>query len=479
MTTVTPTRHAAGRNDTGASPVVTPAATTNNVTPDDRLRTTHLLAANAMLSAKQSRQVKKLDSIRDLILSQEPLAIIPTIIELATSMTTHHEKITQRYAAVAKFSTKDDDGVLYVPKSARINIPITCSESIKENDKATTLIAEGVKNCTTARVALADTMRKMAQLELEMAINFRKIDFIRLTFSICEDLVFHTIKNEEIGSTTRSIEAFAFLCFQSFGETKLNNDFFVKLLSSTPNEIYDGMLKTAAPNHDPETDNLKNPSITGPEGLAINRVSDILAKFFVPITTGLKTLLTCERKTKDDNAKILARRKAKEIAAATEATAESLEKEPAMNYTTMLTVIQDESEKAAKKVSKTYLQSALRKKSLGSRRQTTAPTEPTTKSGNESKATSSAKRPNNKKVRFHDNKGSSKKASKQNKSTDNARPTNNKKTSPKNPTKKTGKGKQPQKNHKDKGKHSPTRHAVKRKDASNANGNRKKTRPNK
>ena len=122
MTTVTPTRHAARRNDTGASPVVTPATTTNNVTPDDRLRTTHLLAANAMLSAKQSRQVKKLDSIRDLILSQEPLAIIPTIIELATSMTTHHEKITQRYAAVAKFSTKDDDGVLYVPKSARINV---------------------------------------------------------------------------------------------------------------------------------------------------------------------------------------------------------------------------------------------------------------------------------------------------------------------------------------------------------------------
>jgi hypothetical protein len=61
------------------------------------------LAVAAMLTAKQSRQVKKLESVSDLILSQEPLAIIPTIIELAISMTAHHEKITQRLAAVAKF----------------------------------------------------------------------------------------------------------------------------------------------------------------------------------------------------------------------------------------------------------------------------------------------------------------------------------------------------------------------------------------
>jgi hypothetical protein len=84
------------------------------------------------------------------------------------------------------------------------------------------------------------------------------------------------------------------------------------------------------------------------------------------ITADLKTHQSSERKIKDDNAKILARQKAKEIAAATEATPESLDKETAMNYTTMLTVIQDKSGKAAKKASKTYLQSALRKKSSGS-----------------------------------------------------------------------------------------------------------------
>jgi hypothetical protein len=82
---------------------------------------THLLAVIALLTAQQSRQVKKLEAVSDLILSKKPLAIIPTIIELATSMTVHHEKIIQRYAAVAKINTKDDEGVLYVPKSACIN----------------------------------------------------------------------------------------------------------------------------------------------------------------------------------------------------------------------------------------------------------------------------------------------------------------------------------------------------------------------
>jgi hypothetical protein len=164
-----------------------------------------------------------------------------------------------------------------------------------------------------------------------------------------------------VGTTTRSIEAFAFLCFQSFGKAKLSDDYYLSLLSATPKDVYDGMLAIAVPNHNPDTDNLMTPSVTGPEGLAIQRVSDTLAKFFISITADLKTHQSSERKIKDDNAKILACRKAKEIAAATEATAESLDKETAMNYTTMLTVIQDESKKAAKKVSKTYLQIALQK----------------------------------------------------------------------------------------------------------------------
>jgi hypothetical protein len=183
MPTITPNRHTARRNNNSA-PQVEPQPTVNaqSITPDDRSKKTHLLAINAILTSKQSRQVKKLEPVSDLILSQEPLAIIPTIIELATSMTAYHKKIIQRYAAVAKFSTKDNNGTLYVPKSARINIPITCLESIKENEKAITLTAEGAANCTAARVALANTMRKMAQLELEMAIHTRTINFIRITF---------------------------------------------------------------------------------------------------------------------------------------------------------------------------------------------------------------------------------------------------------------------------------------------------------
>jgi hypothetical protein len=100
-------------------------------------------------------------------------------------MTTHHEKTFQQYAAVAKFNTKDGKGVLYVPKSACINIPITCSESIKENKKAIALIAKGVQNCSAAQIAQANTMKKMAQLELEMAIHVRKSDFIHLILYLC------------------------------------------------------------------------------------------------------------------------------------------------------------------------------------------------------------------------------------------------------------------------------------------------------
>jgi hypothetical protein len=140
----------------------------------------------------------------------------------------------------------DDEGVLYVSKSAQINVPITCSGSIKTKDKAIALITEGETNCTAARVALADTMRKIAQLELEMAIHVRKIDFIRTTLSLCEDLDFHTLKNEQISNTTRSTETFAFPCFQSFSKAQLNKDFFVKLLSSNPTDVYDGMLTIAA-----------------------------------------------------------------------------------------------------------------------------------------------------------------------------------------------------------------------------------------
>jgi hypothetical protein len=95
MPTVTPSRHTARRHDDGAQHVDTPTVTAPPITPNDRFMKTHLLAVNAILTAKQSRQVKKLEPISDLILSQEPLAIIPTIIELTTLMTTHHEKIFQ------------------------------------------------------------------------------------------------------------------------------------------------------------------------------------------------------------------------------------------------------------------------------------------------------------------------------------------------------------------------------------------------
>jgi hypothetical protein len=481
MSTITPNRHTPRRNDNSAPQIEPPPSTVNAqpITPDDRSKKTHLLAINAILTAQQSRQVKKLESVSELILSQEPLAIIPTIIELATSMTAHHEKIIQRYAAVAKFSTKDDDGTLYVPKSARINIPITCSDSIKENEKAITLIAEGARNCTAARVALADTMRKMAQLELETAIHIRTVDFIRITFSICEDLVFHTLKNEQVGTTTRSIEAFAFLCFQSFGKAKLSDNYYLSLLSVTPKDVYDGMLAIAAPNHDPNTDDLMTPSVTGPEGLAIQRVSDTLARFFIAITADLKIHQSAERKIKEDNSKILARRKAKEIAAATKATAESLDKETAMNYTTMLTVIQNESEKAAKKASKTYLQSALRKKSSGSRRQSTTSSEPTTAGGKRSKAaTGTNKKPQtNKQVSFHDSTKAPKKNHPKPKSKDKPKTPNvTTKTSNNN---QTGKNKRQQNGSRNRSATAQNNRVGKRKGPSNENGRKKKARQQK
>jgi hypothetical protein len=208
-------------------------------------------------------------------------------------------------------STQKTTKEYYVPKSARINVPFTCSESNKENEKAIALIAKGVQNCSAARIALADAMKKMAQLELEMAIHIWKSDFIHLILSLCEDLVFHTLKNENIGNTTRSIEALAFLCFQSFGVAKLSEDYFMNLLSSKQDDFYNSMVAIAVPNHDPEADSLKTPSITGPKGLAIQRISDILAKFLVTATIDLKTQQASEWKTKEDNAKILARRTTK------------------------------------------------------------------------------------------------------------------------------------------------------------------------
>jgi hypothetical protein len=171
MQTVTPNRHTAQQYEDGAQHVDLPTVTAPTITPNKRFRKAYLLVVNALLTAKQSRQVKKLESISELILSQEPLAIIPTIIKLATLMNTHNEKSFQQYAPVAKFNTKDNKGVLYIPKSARIDVPMTCSVSIKENKKAIALLAKGVQNCSATQVALANTMKKMAQLELEIHVK--------------------------------------------------------------------------------------------------------------------------------------------------------------------------------------------------------------------------------------------------------------------------------------------------------------------
>jgi hypothetical protein len=81
-----------------------------------------------------------------------------------------------------------------------LSVPITCNESIEQNGKAIALIEEGAKNCSAARVALANTMKKMAQLELEMAIHVRKTDFIRLTLSVCKDLVFHILRTKTLAA---------------------------------------------------------------------------------------------------------------------------------------------------------------------------------------------------------------------------------------------------------------------------------------
>ena len=277
---------------------------------------------------------------------------------------------------------------------------------LKENDKAKTLIEEGEKNCAAARVALADTMRRMAQLELETAINMRRADFIKSSLAICEDLVFHAIRNNQQGNTKRTIEALAFICFHSFSkETLEKGEYFKKFLDLTCDiavlAFYDEMLAIADPNHNVEVDDLMSPSITANETLTIHEVTMKLESFFVAVTQDLKNALDLERKTKEDNARVIARRKAKDIAAATAATAESLEKEPIMDHKTMLALIQEESDKAAKKNCKSYLQSALRKKSSGSRRPTTATTEPTTKRGKKQKAELGNMKHDKKRVRFN------------------------------------------------------------------------------
>jgi hypothetical protein len=251
----------------------------------------------------------------------------------------------------------------------------------------------------------------------------------------------------------------------------------MKLLSSKPNEVYDSMIAIAVPHHDPETDNLKTLLITGPEGLAIQCISDTLARFLVQVTANLKTKQASKRKTKDDNSNILARRNAKDIATATEATAKSLEKEMSMNYTTMLTIIQDKSEKAAKKVSKSYLQTAFRKKALGNRRHTTLLTEPTTKGGNKSKASSGKKLQTNRTVCFH---GSTKQPTNNNnnKPKDKPKTTNKPKTTTTQrhqPSNNNGKGKRSTKINNPKRTPQLGRRAGKRKDASNNNGLKKRT----
>ena len=404
MTTITPSRQTRHMRETGAPLLAATLVSASTTVADHSSENKHLLAANAMLTAKQSRQLKKLEPVRDLILSQEPLAIIPTLIDFTISMTTHHEKISQRYAAVTKFSTKDDDGVLYVPKSACINIPITCSDKLKENKKAKLLIEEGEKKCVAARIAIADTMRKMAQLELETALNLRKADFIKFSLTICEDLIFHTIRNENKGNTKRTIEELAFICFHTYGQETLEKaDFFTKFLGGTQlndKSIYDVMLSIAAPTHDAETDNLMLPLVTANETLTLVSVFETMDNFFIKITLDLKTELDTDRKIKEDNARVIARRKAKDIAAATEATAESLETEPVADYKTMLALIKDESEKAAKKTSKAYVQNALQKKSSGNHPPATATPTPTTAGGKKSKNKSGDSKRNNKKVSF-------------------------------------------------------------------------------
>jgi hypothetical protein len=92
------------------------------------------------------------------------------------------------------------------------------------------LIAKGVQKCSapqTAFVPLANTSRKMAQLELEAAIQVLKIDLICLTLSKCKDQIFHLLQTGNIGNTAPTLEALTYLCFQYFGDKIL---YFIKLL---------------------------------------------------------------------------------------------------------------------------------------------------------------------------------------------------------------------------------------------------------
>jgi hypothetical protein len=146
----------------------------------------------------------------------------------------------------------------------------------------------------------------------------------------------------------------------------------------------------------------------------------------------------------------------------------------------MLTIIQDKSEKAAKKVSKSYLQTALRKKSLGNQRHTTTPTEPTTKGGNKSKASLGKKPQTQKTVRFH---GSTKQptttTNNNNKPKDKPKTTNKPKTTTTQkhqPSNNNGKGKRSTKINNSKSTSQLGRRAGKRKDATNDNGTKKKAR---
>ena len=105
MSTVTPNRQSGRPSEPGAHPAMTSTNPMPN-TMDNNPETKHQMAATALLTAKQSRQMKKLELVHPVILSQEPLAIIPLIIDFASSMTEHHEKIHQRFAAIANSAQK-------------------------------------------------------------------------------------------------------------------------------------------------------------------------------------------------------------------------------------------------------------------------------------------------------------------------------------------------------------------------------------
>jgi hypothetical protein len=139
----------------------------------------------------------------------------------------------------------------------------------------------------------------------------------------------------------------------------------------------------------------------------------------------------------------------------------------------MLTVIKDESEKAAKKFSKSYLQSALRKKSSGSRCPTQS-TEPPTNSGKKSKASLGRKQTTNTKVSFHDTTKFSNKNTKRNKLPDKPQPSNNNKKKKNTKNKSANDQKRTQNNGQQNKKPKQDRLAGKRKGVPNKNGSRKR-----